>query len=91
MLQRGNEKLSECTKIETFEGTINTNANNVYKVDYDLGDIVTIYDKDLGIKLDTQITEIEETYDKGKVEIVPTFGNNIPSLLTKIKKLERSR
>lgn len=91
LLQRGNEKLSECKKIETFEGTINTNANNVYKVDYDLGDIVTIYDKDLGIKLDTQITEIEETYEKGKVEIVPTFGNNIPSLLTKIKKLERSR
>lgn len=91
LLQRGNEKLSECTKIETFEGTINTNANNVYKVDYDLGDIVTIYDKDLGIKLDTRITEIEETYEKGKVEIVPTFGNNIPSLLTKIKKLERSR
>lgn len=91
LLQRGNEKLSECKKIETFEGTINTNANNVYKVDYDLGDIVTIYDKDLGIKLDTQITEIEETYEKGKVEIVPTFGNNIPTLLTKIKKLERSR
>lgn len=91
LLQRGNEKLAECEKIETFEGTINTNSNNVYKVDYDLGDIVTIYDKDLGIKLDTQITEIEETYEKGKVEIVPTFGNNIPTLLTKIKKLERSR
>ena len=89
LLQRGNEKLSECTKIETFEGTINTNANNVYKVDYDLGDIVTIYDKDLGIKLDTRITEIEETYEKGKVEIVPTFGNNIPTILSKIKKLER--
>ena len=91
LLQRGNEKLSEWTKIETFEGTINTNANNVYKVDYDLGDIVTIYDKDLRIKLDTRITEIEETYEKGKVEIVPTFGNNIPTLLTKLKQLERSR
>ena len=89
LLQRGNEKLAECKKIETFEGTINTNANNVYKVDYDLGDIVTIVDKDLGIKLDTRITEIEETYEKGKVEIVPTFGNNIPTLLTKLKQLER--
>ena len=89
LLQRGNEKLAECKKIETFEGTINTNANNVYKVDYDIGDIVTIVDKDLGIKLDTRITEIEETYEKGKVEIVPTFGNNIPTLLTKLKQLER--
>ncbi|MBU5487029.1 siphovirus ReqiPepy6 Gp37-like family protein [Clostridium sp. MSJ-8] len=89
LLQRGNEKLAEYEKIETFEGTINTDANNVYKVDYDLGDIVTIVDKDLGIKLDTRITEIEETYEKGKVEIVPTFGNNIPNLLTKLKQLER--
>ena len=89
LIQRGIEKLSECKKIETFEGTINTNANNVYKLDYDLGDIVTIYDKDLGIKLDTRITEIEETYEKGKVEIVPTFGNNIPTILSKIKQLER--
>lgn len=89
LLQQGNEKLAECKKIETFEGTINTNANNVYKVDYDLGDIVTILDKDLGIKLDTRITEIEETYEKGKLQIVPTFGNNIPTLLTKLKQLER--
>ena len=89
LIQRGIEKLAECEKIETFEGTINTNANNIYKVDYDLGDIVTIVDKDLGIKLDTRITEIEETYEKGKVKIVPTFGNNIPTILSKIKKLER--
>ena len=32
------------------------------------------------------ITQIEETYESGKVTITPTFGNKIPSLLDKIRR-----
>ena len=60
--------------------------NNVYKTDYDLGDKVTILDKKLGVTLNTMITQIEETYESGKVTITPTFGNKIPSLLDKIRR-----
>lgn len=81
LLQRGNEKLAECEKVETFEATINTNSNNVYKKDFDLGDKVTIYDRDLNIYINTDITEIEETYEKQKIQIVPTFGNKIPNIM----------
>lgn len=87
--QRGSEKLAECTDIKTFDSKINTQGNNVYKKDYDLGDIVTIQDKKWGLQVDTRITEIEEVYEGGKVEINPVFGNNIPTLIDKIKRMVR--
>ena len=85
--QRGAETLAECKDIKTFESKINTRGNNVYKVDYDLGDIVTISDKKWGLTIDTRITEIEEVYESGTVAINPTFGNNIPTILDKIKRM----
>lgn len=87
--QRGSEKLAECTDIKTFDSKINTQGNNIYKKDYDLGDIVTIQDKKWWLQVDTRITEIEEVYEGGKVEINPTFGNNIPTLIDKIKRMVR--
>lgn len=64
LIQRGEEKLSECEEIQTFDSKINTQGNNVYKKDYDLGDIVTVVDKKWGIRIDARITEIEEIYEE---------------------------
>ncbi|NFB57066.1 hypothetical protein EXM89_12245 [Clostridium botulinum] len=89
LLQRGDEKLSECTKIQTFDSKVNTNGNNVYKKDYNLGDIVTIVDKKWGIRIDTRITEIEEIYEEKGLEVNVTFGNNIPTIIDKIKQKVR--
>lgn len=87
LVQRGNEKLFECKEIKTFESTVNTNGNNVYKVDYDLGDIITYQDKRWGVQVSTRITEIQEIYEGGKIQIVPTFGNSIPTIIDKIRKM----
>ncbi|MCW6112423.1 siphovirus ReqiPepy6 Gp37-like family protein [Clostridium sporogenes] len=84
LIQRGKEKLSECKDIKTFEGKIISN-NYEYKKDYDLGDIVTVMDKKWNITVDTRITEVTEVYEGGKVQIVPTLGNKIPTILDKIK------
>ncbi|HDK7179315.1 TPA: siphovirus ReqiPepy6 Gp37-like family protein [Clostridium botulinum] len=89
LLQRGKEKLSECEEIKTFDSKINTNGNNVYKKDFDLGDIVTIVDKKWGIRIDTRITEIEEVYEEKGLEVNVTFGNNIPTIIDKIKQVVR--
>jgi hypothetical protein len=89
LLQRGKEKLAECYEVQTFDSKINTQGNNIYKKDFDLGDIVTIVDKKWGIQVDTRITEVEEVYEGGKVEINPTFGNNIPTIIDKIKQVVR--
>lgn len=87
LMQRGKEKLAEYVEVKTFESKVNTKGNNVYKVDYDLGDIVTVVDKKWGITLDTRITEIEEVYEEGKIEINPTFGNSIPTIIDSIKRM----
>ncbi|WP_434292004.1 siphovirus ReqiPepy6 Gp37-like family protein [Clostridium botulinum] len=89
LLQRGKEKLSECEEIKTFDSKINTNGNNVYKKDFDLGDRVTIVDKKWGIKIDTRITEIEEVYEEKGLEVNVVFGNNIPTIIDKIKQVVR--
>ena len=89
LLQRGKEKLAECYEVQTFDSKINTQGNNIYKKDFDLGDIVTIVDKKWGIQVDTRITEVEEVYEGGKVKINPTFGNNIPTIIDKIKQVVR--
>ncbi|NFA60816.1 siphovirus ReqiPepy6 Gp37-like family protein [Clostridium sporogenes] len=89
LLQRGKEKLSECEEIQTFDSKINTQGNNKYKVDFDLGDIVTVVDKKWGIRIDTRITEIEEIYEEKGLEVNVVFGNNIPTIIDKIKQKVR--
>ena len=85
LTQRGNEKLSEYKELQTFEGKIIT-KNYEYKKDYDLGDIVTVLDKNWDVAVDTRITEITEIYENGKIEIVPVLGNKIPTVLDKLKR-----
>ncbi|BDR75752.1 siphovirus ReqiPepy6 Gp37-like family protein [Clostridium tetani] len=85
LLQRGKEKLSECKEIQTFDSKINVDGNNVYKKDFDIGDIVTIVDKKWGISLNVRVTEIEEVYEESGLEVNIIFGNSIPTLMDKIK------
>lgn len=85
LIQRGNEKLAEHKEITTFDSKVNVRGNLVYKEDYDLGDIVTCHDVKWGITIDTRITEVEEVYEGNKRDINVTFGNNIPTLIDKIK------
>jgi hypothetical protein len=89
LTQRGNEKLQEYKEVKTFDSIINTKGNNIYKADYDLGDVVTIVDKKWNLRLDTRITEIQEIYEGGKIDINPTFGNNIPTIMDAFKRMVR--
>ena len=84
---RGNNALAECKEIKAFESTINSNGNNEYKVDYDLGDSITIADKKWGLTINTTITEVQEVYENGYVSIIPTFGNNVPTIIDKLRKV----
>ena len=86
LIQRGNDKLSEMTEVKTFESKVNvSNANLVYKSDFDLGDYVTCQNRRWGITIDVKITEIEEIYNEDGIEINVTFGDAIPNIMTKIK------
>jgi hypothetical protein len=84
--ERGLQKLKEYQKIKTFEGEVlNTGPFN-YKADWDLGDIVTLQNRDWGITIDARITEIKKTYSENGLDIDVNFGNKIPTILDKIKR-----
>lgn len=84
---RGKEKLNECTKIETFDCTLNNVNNLKYREDFDLGDKVSIINKKWELMLHERIVSIEETYDIEGLNIQIEIGNNMPTLIDKIKKM----
>jgi len=91
LIGKGNETLAETKEIQTFDSKTNLQGNLVYKTDFDLGDIVTNVSKRWGITLDTRITEIEEVYESDGLSISATFGTNIPTLIDKIKSMNKQQ
>lgn len=89
LIGKGNETLATRLQVTTFDSKINLNSNLTYKTDFDLGDIVTCVSKKWDLTLDTRITEIEEVYEESGQQINVTFGNNIPTLIDKIKQLTK--
>lgn len=87
LTNKGNETLTVSREVMTFNGAINPNSNLEYRVDYDLGDIVTQVNNEWGVELDARITEIEEVYENKEMELNITFGNDVPTLIDKIKQL----
>jgi len=85
LADRGLQKLKEYDEIITFDNDILTQSNLVYEKDFDLGDIVTAVNRKWNITLDSRITEVTEIYEADGFKINAVFGNNIPTLIDKIK------
>lgn len=76
--------------IETTNFYNKINANNttfIYGVDYDLGDKVTCINAAWHIAVDAVITEAQTTYEDGQKTVYLTFGDALPTLFEKLKKL----
>lgn len=84
---KGHIKLSEMTEIKTFDSTVDLNADLKYKVDYDVGDIVTCINNKWGVVMQARITEIEEIYEEANMKVNIIFGNKIPTILDKIRQV----
>jgi len=80
-------QLDDYGELMTFESTINTSKNLQYKEDFNVGDVVTTIEKNWGIRIDARITKISETWQSGKHTLEVTFGESMPTLLDKIKKV----
>ncbi|WP_284037471.1 siphovirus ReqiPepy6 Gp37-like family protein [Neobacillus sp. 114] len=85
LTDRGQHQLNEFLQEQYLEGQILTKSPFKYEKDYDLGDVVTIQNKDWGVTLDSRITEIKEIYEVSGFKLEATFGNNRPTLIKKIK------
>ena len=87
LVTRGNTELDSRIENYTFNSSINIMSNLRYKEDFDLGDRVTCIEKRWGITINSRITEITQTFERGKTLIEATFGESAPTLLDKIKKV----
>lgn len=86
--QRGLEKLDEYAQVEVVNSDIDASANLVYMEDFDLGDLCTYQNQDVGIETVKRITEIQEVYEGSKATLNITFGNDESTSLTKIIRRE---
>lgn len=74
--QRGREKLTEHRIVETVSGGVDPSANLVYRKDFDLGDLCTYVNTEIGVMVDKRITEITETYEGSSQTIDIVFGDD---------------
>lgn len=85
LTEKGQQKLASYAEALTFDNKIFTQSNLVYEEDFDLGDKVSAVNERWGVSLDARITEITETYEGSGFRLDAVFGNNIPTLVEKIK------
>lgn len=88
---RGAEKLAEYSSGDVYSLTLGQQMINMYKVNYNLGDIGTIYDEYLpsGSK-DFYLTDIEEVYEEDDFRINATFGYDKQTLSYAIQRSQVS-
>lgn len=80
LINRGKEKYQEHKRRRTFDATTEFNNNAVYKTDWNLGDIITVRKENWGIEIQERVTEVQEIYDNGKLDVHPTFGSPLPEI-----------
>lgn len=87
LIQRGEEKLAEHQKTETFEAQIRQFGDVQYEFgkDYQKGDKVTVVDEQLGLSVSARITSVEEDFDD-EYALVLTFGYSYPTLLQRARR-----
>ncbi len=85
LLYRGQNKLTELSMAHSFDAEVNPHGNLRYKIDFDLGQAVTVLSKKWGVILAARITEIEESYDASGQTLNIVFGKGALSLLQKLK------
>lgn len=78
---RGQEYLAENGISESFECEAEADVNFTYKVNYDLGDIVTVKKKSWSMAKNLRITELCEVYEYGGMYVVPTLGDALPETI----------
>ena len=75
LLNRGYEKLSEFGITTSFEGIVEPDTTFKYKIDYFLGDKVTVRNE-YGIEAEARIVEVMETFDDNGYSVEPKFEYN---------------
>lgn len=81
-------KLSRMKSSETLTCSVLPNSSFQYLRDWDIGSIVTVQSKKLGIEQEKKITSVKEVYERGAIQIIPTLGKRNKNILDEIRKTE---
>lgn len=76
LISRGIEKLNEHVRLNNFQTKLILNSNYTYKQDFNLGDLVTVKNKEYKIELKARINSTQEVYEDGGYTIYMTLGND---------------
>lgn len=87
LLYEGKYKLKDKALVKALTGDMLPAGPFQYLQDWDLGDMVTVQSQAAGVELDTQITEVKESYEQGRVDVKPTFGKRTKGLLDDIRRI----
>ena len=90
--EEGRHQLLDYQKEESLTATIAPSGSFVYQEQWDLGDLVTVLDRRIGVEQEKRITQITERYEPQSCGIDVTFGTppaNIERVIRSIKNIVR--
>lgn len=86
--ERGWAYLEDYKEVESFDATIRTFGvtGYVYGKDFQLGDLVTVYDSRLMVKTKAVVSEAMRTFNEEGAVLDITFGYSQPTIAAKLKR-----
>ena len=84
----GKHKLKEYKLTETLTAEIAQGGSFEYLKHWNLGDLVTVSDREIGLMQDLRITEVSESYETDSSQITVTLGTSPERLWRVIKKIK---
>ncbi len=82
-------ELDKYKELITFNASINSHGNLIFRTHYNVGDRITVVSNRWGIKTDVRITAINEIYQKGIKNIDAVLGDSTPTIIEQIRKVRR--
>lgn len=74
--QYGKEKLAAAAPVESADAQIEATGNLKYKVNYDLGDLVTVRFDEWGVGANVRLTEMQEITEESGTTVYAVFGKD---------------
>lgn len=86
--ERGRAKLAECLKVQSFNAQVRMTGARAYTYgeDYFLGDRITVEDKELMIRVSTDITEVTQSWSDESYSVTVTLGDAAPTITQLVRR-----
>ena len=89
--QAGREALAQSQPVQAVKCAVDPGANQRYRKDWDLGDMVTYVNQPAGVSLDRRVTQVAEIFDSREESLGVTFGEEYQLSLPQVIRKEVKR